>query len=359
MSLYHLVGRDTTNADHPDRAAFSLQFARLSPYAVVEMLGMSDAQADRFHCAYDLTRGIMRDLGIFPRKGQTKEETDRDEAQLLRIDEFERGHPRLTLSLLLDVVSQCLACVSKTKFEPWCAELKTEAGRASLAKHIKAGEIPGHAASWGKLKSLLWRLNRLKVFDRHLVRHGGAKPLDYRRLIDPGRVSVVDLSDAGMTELANFAIADLLRGVQQAQEAAYAAAEADKSKPPPRVLLIIEEAHEFLSAERVADTPQLFGQVSRIAKRGRKRWLSLAFVTQLPQHLPRQVLSLCNNFILHKLTDPQVVSALRHTVSGIDEGLWSRLPGLAPGQAVVSFGHMARPLLASIDPAPCKLRMMD
>ena len=73
--------------------------------------------------------------------------------------------------------------------------------------------------------------------------------------------------------------------------------------------------------------------------------------TQFPQQLPRQVLSLCNNFILHKLTDPQVVNLLRHTVSGIDESLWARLPGLAPGQAIVSFGHMTRPLLASIDTA--------
>ena len=103
----------------------------------------------------------------------------------------------------------------------------------------------------------------------------------------------------------------------------------------------------------------LFEQVARIAKRGRKRWLGLVFVTQLPQHLPRQVLGLCNNFVLHKLTDPQVVNALRHTVSGIDDSLWARLPGLAPGQAVVSFGHMARPLLISVDPAPCKLRMVD
>jgi hypothetical protein len=75
--------------------------------------------------------------------------------------------------------------------------------------------------------------------------------------------------------------------------------------------------------------------------------------------LPRQVLSLCNNFVLHKLTDPQVVTTLRHTISGIDESLWSRIPGLAPGQAVVSFTHLARPLLLAVDPAPCKLRMND
>src|SRR5208282_1512291 len=42
MTLYHLVGRDTTNPRHPKRAEFSLQFARLSPYTVSEMLGMND-----------------------------------------------------------------------------------------------------------------------------------------------------------------------------------------------------------------------------------------------------------------------------------------------------------------------------
>ncbi len=125
------------------------------------------------------------------------------------------------------------------------------------------------------------------------------------------------------------------------------------------MLLVIEEAHEFLSAERVERTPHLFDQAARLAKRGRKRWLSLAFVTQLPQHLPRQVLALCNNFILHKLTDPYVVAGLKHAVSGVDESLWARLPALAAGQAIVSMGHLARPVLTSIDPAGCRLRMAD
>ena len=92
-------------------------------------------------------------------------------------------------------------------------------------------------------------------------------------------------------------------------------------------------AHE-VSEERVSKTPTLFEQVARIAKRGRKRWLGLCFVTQLPAHLPRQVLGLCNSFVLHKLQDPAVVSLLKRTVGGVDEGLWDRLPNLAPGQAL-------------------------
>jgi DNA helicase HerA-like ATPase len=156
----------------------------------------------------------------------------------------------------------------------------------------------------------------------------------------------------------NLVIADLLRGVQQAQDLAFDAA-ALAGQPLTPAEIVIEEAHEFLSAQRIAKMPVLFQQVARIARRGRKRWLGLVFVTQLPQHLPDEIFGLCNNFILHKVNDPNVVNRLKRTVGGIDASLWQRLPNLAPGQAIVSFAHMARPLLTAIDPAPCRLRMTD
>jgi hypothetical protein len=124
-------------------------------------------------------------------------------------------------------------------------------------------------------------------------------------------------------------------------------------------MVVIEEAHEFLSSERIKQMPVLFQQVARIARRGRKRWLGMVFVTQLPQHLPDEVLGLINNFILHKIADAGVINRLRRSIGGIDEGLWSRLPSLAPGQAIVTTTSMARPLLVAIDPTPCKLRMVD
>ena len=43
------------------------------------------------------------------------------------------------------------------------------------------------------------------------------------------------------------------------------------------------------AANLVKQMPTLFAQIQRLARRGRKRWLGLAFVTQLPGHLPRQV----------------------------------------------------------------------
>jgi DNA helicase HerA-like ATPase len=62
---------------------------------------------------------------------------------------------------------------------------------------------------------------------------------------------------------------------------------------------------------------------------------------------------------MHKITDANVVSRLKRSLGGIDEGLWNRLPNLAPGQAIVSMTSMSRPLLVAINPIPCKLRMIE
>ena len=229
-------------------------------------------------------------------------------------------------------------------------------GIAVIKKRIHVANPPKNAISWRGLMGRLGRLNRLKVFHEDA---DGPKPVTYSTLLKPGSLSVFDLSDSGYSELNNLVIADLLRGVQSAQDEAYERFEKQGGDKPPRVLIVIEEAHEFLSDERIDQTPILFQQVARIAKRGRKRWLGLCFVTQLPAHLPKQVLGLCNSFILHKLTDPFVVNQLKRQVGGVDDGLWDRLPGLAPGQAVAAFPHFTRPILVSIDPAPCQLRMTE
>ncbi len=354
MTLYHLVDRETANPDHPHIREFSLQFARLSPYAIIEILDLTDAQQERFLRAYDIAKGVLRELNIFPERGKPEQER-----LAVEIDEFERGYPRLTLTLLLDVIGACLAQIEGREPRPFYPRLRDEEGLRVLTSRVRSNDIPRNPMSWRALLGKLARLNRLKVFDS-----SQARPLTYSDLLQPGQVSIVDLSDSGMSELSNIVIADLLHGVQEAQDTLYERYELAQrddtiAAPLPRVLLIIEEAHEFLSSERIEKMPTLLQQVARIAKRGRKRWLGLVFVTQLPQHLPRQVFGLVNSYILHKVTDPQVVSSLQKTVSGIDEGLWSRLPGLAPGQAIVSFPHMTLPLLVSMDPTPARLRLID
>ena len=346
VTIYHLVGRETSReAAQGDVKPLSLNFSELSPYAVMEILNLNEAQQERFYKAYDAARMLMRDFKIFP---ASKDE----EAVMIELDELETGFPRLRLSYLLDVVGIFRHQVSK---DPGSPELFNALFKNNLAKVQEriAQFKTSHELSWLALLGRLHRINRLKIFDNPT-----APAINYRELIKPNRVSVVDLSDTDSPQVRNLVIADILRGVQRAQEAAVSEAAAANTNPTP-VIVIIEEAHEFLSGQRIKQMPVLFEQVARIAKRGRKRWLGLVFVTQLPQHLPDEVLGLINNFILHKISDAGVIDRLRKSISGIEKGQWNTIPSLAPGQAMVSMTNIARPLLVSIDPSPCKLRLFE
>ena len=351
--LYHLVDKDTSNPSHPEIEEFSLSFAALSPYTIEEILDLSDAQRERFERAYDTTKLLLRDLGIFPSRGPGGAIDAGEEREALELNEFETGYPRLRLDHLLDVIQLFHDVLAKE--DPSDSRLLAPEFRSNRDQVIRrVTEQTGktsHVLSWRGLLGRIYRLRRLGVFDR-------SEPIDHRALLQPGRVSIFDLSDTDSPVLNNLVIADILRGVQRAQEAGYEEAE-KAGRDPVKVLIVIEEAHEFLSEERISKMPNLFEQVTRIAKRGRKRWLGLVFVTQLPQHLPRQVLGLINNFVLHKINDTATIGRLRGSIAGIDEALWERLPGLAPGQAIVSFTSMARPLLIAVDPTPAKLRMID
>jgi hypothetical protein len=155
MTLYHLVGRETANPDHPDLRQFSLQFARMSPYTVAEILGLTEPQEQRFMQAYSIAKEVLRDLGIFPAKGNGEQER-----LAMEIDEFERGYPRLSLSMMMDVVAACLKAVESKKekgsetdtraeFTPWNDKFATPEGKNTLRKRIYGGARLDSAVSWG------------------------------------------------------------------------------------------------------------------------------------------------------------------------------------------------------------------
>jgi DNA helicase HerA-like ATPase len=361
LRILHLIGRETSREAHGATVRpFCLRFADLSPYAVMEILDLSTAQQERFLKAYDTLKLVLRDLQIFPKPGQ--------EEQALELDELESGYPGMTLLQLIDVAGVFADMAATTREERGkrkdgdgeesarALNLRSEELRGQerlIRQHAAMAQAPGQVVSWRGLLGKLWRVQRLQIFDNKR-----APRLDHASLLQPGSVSVIDLSDTDSPAVNNLVIADLLRGVQRQQEENFSQARA-AGKRPASAVVIIEEAHEFLSAQRVQQMPVLFQQVARIAKRGRKRRLGLAFVTQLPQHLPDEVLGLINNFILHKIADGSVVERLRKSIGGLDRGQWGLLPGLAPGQALVSLTHMTRPLLVSVDPAPCQLKLSE
>ncbi|GAK61109.1 hypothetical protein U27_01007 [Candidatus Vecturithrix granuli] len=350
--VYHLIGRETNNPDHPNLIPFSLEFERLSPYAVMEILGLNEAQQQRYLKAYDLAKQLLMKLKIYP-------STEQEQEELMELDEMERGFPRLSLELMYDVVRACAMREAK--------ELRNENNepnfyirtkflfqeKEKFLNLIETADLPHHVWSWRKVQGRLSQLLRLKIFD-----HSAVQPLNYQELTTSGRISIIDLSDTDSPQINNLVIAELLRGMMDQQNENYKQMQTNNEQPN-KVMVIIEEAHEFLSSERIKQMPVLWQQVARIARRGRKRWLGLTFVTQLPQHLPNEVLGLINSYVLHKINDADVISRLKRSIGGIDDSLWRRLPNLAAGQAIVTTPSLTRPLLVAIDPTPCKLLMVE
>jgi DNA helicase HerA-like ATPase len=355
VSVYHLVGRETTCPDASRARAFSLQFSQLSPYLVMGMLDMNDAQQQRYQKAYDIAKRILYDLKVYPANDEEKQ-------HMYDLDELETGYPKMLVQHVYDVVKACAELAGgEKKVDDLAAPdyyfqaplFRRNKDKVAAAFRRESTDQFSHPNSWRVVQGRLGQLIRLKIFD-----NPDAGPLTYKNLTRPGQVSIIDLSDTDSPQVNNLVIAEFLRGLMGAQDENYSAA-AKEGASQSRTMIIIEEAHEFLSAERIRQMPVLYQQVARIARRGRKRWLGLTFVTQLPQHLPDEVLGLVNNYILHKIGDANVITRLKRSLGGVDDSLWNRLPNLAPGQAVVAMSSFARPLLVNIDPTPCKLRMVE
>jgi len=343
--LYHLVGRETNNPNHKRIKAFSIAFDKFSPHAFKEILGLNDAQEERFFKAYDLTKEVMRTVNIISK--------DEFNDATMKGDEFQEGFPKMELVHLYDVVaiiSGVLADNEGTERYLKSSEIKSK--YSLVKKFIEDQQLPKPGkTSWFAVQGKLNRLVRLNIFDT-------GQGLDFQKLTTPGMVSIIDLSDTDDSKVRNLVIAEMLRGVQNQQEVNYKQS-VTHGERPNQTLIFIEEAHEFLSKDRISQMPILFSQVSRIAKRGRKRKLGLVFITQLPQHLPNEVIGLINNWVLHKIADASVITRLKQGIGGLNDTQWSNLKSLAPGQAICSFVSMARPLQVSIDPTPCKLLMIE
>lgn len=348
VSVFVIEGKESTREKTDKVKKYSVAFSEISPYTIIEILGLSEAQRDRFIATYEICKILMVKLKLIDQKLA-------NEAELL--DEQENGFPGLTLSFFIDVATYIHGTVSKfpTAKPLWNRDLNSDAAKREMDILIGAFgyDKDKSPTSWQILKSRLWELQRMKVFDVPK-----SKPLNYSTLLKPNHVSVVDMSDIESPDVRNIMISSFLKGIQRAQEDAFNEAIKKGEKPTPTVIFI-EEAHEFLSTEKIKQMPIIYQQVAKIAKRGRKRWLGLAFVTQLPQHLPNEVLALINNYILHKIADHSVIDRLKKTVVGLDDSQWGMVPGLASGQAVVAVSSMSRPLLVSVHPTPVKLRMVD
>ncbi|HEI8570918.1 ATP-binding protein [Morganella morganii] len=101
------------------------------------------------------------------------------------------------------------------------------------------------------------------------------------------------------------------------------------------VMLVCEEAHNYVPRDSHAAYRASRKSIERIAKEGRKYGLSLMVVSQRPSEVSETIFAQCNNFISLRLTNDADQSYVRRLFPDNANAITEILPNLAPGECVV------------------------
>ena len=168
---------------------------------------------------------------------------------------------------------------------------------------------------------------------------------------EKGCVSVIDLSLVP-SEVIHIVTAVIARLIFEAHQRYV---KQDKDSLP--TVLVMEEAHTFIRRYRedteIQDAATVCCQAfERIAREGRKFGLSLVLSSQRPHEISPTVLSQCNTFLLHRLSNDRDQEIVHRLVPDNLRGLMRELPAL-PSQTAILLGWAAElPVLVRVNDLP-------
>ena len=115
------------------------------------------------------------------------------------------------------------------------------------------------------------------------------------------------------------------------------------------ILIVFEEAHNYLPASETGRTSAAKKTVERIAKEGRKYGVACMIVSQRPAEVSETILSQCNNFVNLRITNPNDQNFVRKLVPDSMAGLLDILPTLRQGECLILGDAVAIPIRAMVD----------
>lgn len=124
-------------------------------------------------------------------------------------------------------------------------------------------------------------------------------------------------------------------------------------------VLVMEEAHTFIKRYRDDadnhDAAAICCQVfERIAREGRKFGLGLVLSSQRPSELSPTVLSQCNTFLLHRISNDRDQELVQRLVPDNLKGLLRELPSLSSQNAILLGWASELPMLVRMNDLPRK-----
>lgn len=162
-------------------------------------------------------------------------------------------------------------------------------------------------------------------------------------------ISILDLSGippAIQSEL----VGALLRLTYDALFWARDIPEGGRARP---VLIVLEEAHAYLGS---GDRQSASGAVKRIAKEGRKYGIGVMLVSQRPSEIDPTILSQCGTIFALRLTNAADRSHVKSAATDNLEGLFSMLPVLRTGEAIIVGEAVNLPVRTLVDRPSAKRR---
>ena len=122
-------------------------------------------------------------------------------------------------------------------------------------------------------------------------------------------------------------------------------------------VLVMEEAHYFVKrynddAENTGPTTQCCKVFEKIAREGRKFGLGLVLSSQRPSELSPTVLSQCNSFLLHRISNDRDQELVHRLLPDNMRGILREMPSL-PSQYAVLLGWASElPVLVKMRTLP-------
>lgn len=311
VEVYHPIG---TEPVRDNSIPFGIRFEHIEPEVLIEILGLSQPQAERF----------LEIWHYLAAKSTSSRRNTRTTAGFVKsmMQSFEGGPPLgVKLSEFMDHLDAILEDTQKTK--------------------------GANRASYYVLRRRIRRLERYGIFDTKTDLG------DYSRLVSANQVSVIDMSGSSNVEVNNLIIFDLLRSVFNLKLQ-------DKKNELPPTMIVIEEAHTFVSKENVSRMEETLNVLREISRRGRKRWMSLCFISQQPSHLPPEIYELCNTKFAHQTTGGKNLDAIKSSTGGVDPNVWNDVPRLGQGTCLfVSSYFKNRPMFVNVRPCKSERRMVE
>lgn len=211
------------------------------------------------------------------------------------------------------------------------------------------------------VETMIMRIRTLLADSRLKIVSGDATDLSLEQWLadyiggnkaENGSISVIDLSlvPAQVVQIVTAVIARMTLEALQRYRKHY------DGKVLPTVL-VMEEAHTFIKRYQQDSDDQSASRLctevfEKIAREGRKFGLGLVLSSQRPSELSPTVLSQCNSFLLHRISNDRDQELVHRLVPDNMHGLMRDLPVLPARQAILLGWASELPVLVEMNELP-------